>query len=29
MGEVGDQGPQFHYEVGAYAAEKGIDDLFT
>ena len=29
MGEVGDQGPQFHAEVGAYAAEKGIEVLFT
>ena len=29
MGEVGDQGAQFHAEVGAYAAEKGIDALFT
>jgi UDP-N-acetylmuramoyl-tripeptide--D-alanyl-D-alanine ligase len=29
MGEVGDQGPQFHAEVGAYAAECGIDALFT
>ena len=24
MGEVGDQGPAFHAEVGAYAAERGI-----
>jgi UDP-N-acetylmuramoyl-tripeptide--D-alanyl-D-alanine ligase len=29
MGEVGDQGPDFHAEVGAYAAERGIDALFT
>ena len=29
MGEVGNQGPEFHAEVGAYAAEKGIDALFT
>jgi len=29
MGEVGDQGPAFHAEVGAYAAERGIDSLFT
>ena len=29
MGEVGDQGPQFHAEVGAYAAERGIEALFT
>ena len=29
MGEVGDQGPQFHAEVGAYAAERGIDALYT
>jgi UDP-N-acetylmuramoyl-tripeptide--D-alanyl-D-alanine ligase len=29
MGEVGDQGPQFHTEVGGYAAERGIDALCT
>ncbi len=29
MGEVGNQGPEFHAEVGGYAAEKGIDALFT
>lgn len=29
MGEVGDQGPAFHAEVGAYAAERGIQALFT
>jgi UDP-N-acetylmuramoyl-tripeptide--D-alanyl-D-alanine ligase len=29
MGEVGNQGPAFHAEVGAYAAERGIDTLFT
>lgn len=29
MGEVGDQGPQFHAEVGAYAAERGIETLYT
>jgi UDP-N-acetylmuramoyl-tripeptide--D-alanyl-D-alanine ligase len=29
MGEVGNQGPEFHAEVGAYAAGKGIDALFT
>jgi UDP-N-acetylmuramoyl-tripeptide--D-alanyl-D-alanine ligase len=29
MGEVGDQGPAFHREVGAYAAQKGIDTLFA
>ena len=29
MGEVGDQGPQFHAEVGAYARERGIDLLWT
>ncbi|RYZ10925.1 MAG: UDP-N-acetylmuramoyl-tripeptide--D-alanyl-D-alanine ligase [Comamonadaceae bacterium] len=28
MGEVGDQGPQFHAEVGAYAHERGIECLF-
>ncbi|WBY04031.1 UDP-N-acetylmuramoyl-tripeptide--D-alanyl-D-alanine ligase [Ramlibacter tataouinensis] len=29
MGEVGDQGPQFHAEVGQYARERGIERLFT
>ena len=29
MGEVGNQGPEFHREVGAYAAEQGINKLFT
>ena len=29
MGEVGNQGPEFHREVGAYAAEQGITKLFT
>ena len=29
MGEVGDQGLEFHAEVGAYAAERGIDALWT
>jgi len=29
MGEVGDQGPAFHDEVGAYARERGIDRVFT
>jgi UDP-N-acetylmuramoyl-tripeptide--D-alanyl-D-alanine ligase len=29
MGEVGDQGPAFHTEVGLYAAERGIDRLWT
>jgi UDP-N-acetylmuramoyl-tripeptide--D-alanyl-D-alanine ligase len=29
MGEVGDQGPEFHAEVGAYAAERGIESLYT
>ena len=28
MGEVGEQGPAFHQEVGAYAAEQGISKLF-
>jgi UDP-N-acetylmuramoyl-tripeptide--D-alanyl-D-alanine ligase len=27
MGEVGDRGPAFHAEVGAYAKERGIDHL--
>ncbi|WP_322016059.1 UDP-N-acetylmuramoyl-tripeptide--D-alanyl-D-alanine ligase [Paraburkholderia sp. J12] len=29
MGEVGDEGPAFHREVGAYAKERGIDALHT
>ena len=29
MGEVGDQGPGMHAEVGAYAAQCGIDFLLT
>ncbi len=29
MGEVGEQGPAFHAEVGAYARERGIDRLLA
>ena len=29
MGEVGDQGPAFHHEVGAYAKARGIDALWV
>jgi UDP-N-acetylmuramoyl-tripeptide--D-alanyl-D-alanine ligase len=29
MGEVGNQGPAFHAEVGAYARERGIEQLYT
>ena len=29
MGEVGDQGPQFHAEVGEHARASGIEQLFT
>jgi UDP-N-acetylmuramyl pentapeptide synthase len=29
MGEVGDQGDQFHTEIGAYAQSKGIDYLYA
>ena len=29
MGEVGEKGPEFHSEVGAYAGEKGIQKLFA
>ena len=29
MGEVGQQGPEFHAEVGEYAAERGVQQLFT
>jgi UDP-N-acetylmuramoyl-tripeptide--D-alanyl-D-alanine ligase len=27
MGEIGDQGPEFHAEIGEYAAERGIESL--
>ena len=29
MGEVGTQGPAFHAEVGAYAHQRGIEQLWT
>jgi UDP-N-acetylmuramyl pentapeptide synthase len=29
MGEVGDEGPRFHAEVGAYAARRGVDRVIT
>ena len=29
MGEVGDKGPEFHTEVGAYARERGVERLWT
>lgn len=29
MGEVGDQGPQFHEEAGRYTHARGIEQLFT
>lgn len=29
MGEVGDNGPEFHREIGAYARERGIDALLA
>ncbi|MBW9107525.1 UDP-N-acetylmuramoyl-tripeptide--D-alanyl-D-alanine ligase [Paraburkholderia phenoliruptrix] len=29
MGEVGDHGPEFHREIGAYAKERGIDALYA
>lgn len=29
MGEVGQQGPAFHREIGAYAAARGIADFWT
>lgn len=29
MGEVGDQGPQFHAEIGAWARERGIETVFA
>ena len=28
MGEVGDQGPAFHEEIGAYAKQRGIDSFW-
>jgi UDP-N-acetylmuramoyl-tripeptide--D-alanyl-D-alanine ligase len=28
MGEVGNQGPEFHAEAGSYARARGIDTLF-
>ncbi len=29
MGEVGDEGPAFHREIGAHARERGIDALYA
>ena len=29
MGEVGDQGPVFHAEIGSHAGERGIEKVFT
>lgn len=29
MGEVGNEGPQFHVEIGDYARDKGIEHLLT
>jgi UDP-N-acetylmuramoyl-tripeptide--D-alanyl-D-alanine ligase len=29
MGEVGEQGPRFHAEVGAYARERGVGGLYA
>ena len=29
MGEVGDNGPQFHREIGAYAHERGLEALLA
>jgi UDP-N-acetylmuramoyl-tripeptide--D-alanyl-D-alanine ligase len=29
MGEVGDEGPAFHREIGAYARERGIDAVYA
>jgi UDP-N-acetylmuramoyl-tripeptide--D-alanyl-D-alanine ligase len=29
MGEVGNRGPEFHREVGAYARERGIESLWA
>jgi UDP-N-acetylmuramyl pentapeptide synthase len=29
MGEVGEQGPEFHHEVGAYAHQRGIEAFWT
>jgi UDP-N-acetylmuramoyl-tripeptide--D-alanyl-D-alanine ligase len=29
MGEVGTQGPEFHEEIGAYAASRGIETVLV
>lgn len=29
MGEVGERGPEFHREIGAFARERGIDNLYV
>jgi UDP-N-acetylmuramoyl-tripeptide--D-alanyl-D-alanine ligase len=29
MGEVGDQGQQFHHEIGKYAKDKGIEHVYA
>ena len=29
MGEVGEKGPEFHHEVGAFAAARGIEAMWT
>jgi UDP-N-acetylmuramoyl-tripeptide--D-alanyl-D-alanine ligase len=29
MGEVGDEGPKFHDEIGAYARERGVERLLA
>jgi len=29
MGEVGDQGPQFHREIGAYARTRGVEHFYA
>ena len=29
MGEVGDEGPRFHAEIGAHARDRGIESLFA
>ena len=29
MGEVGEQGTEFHQEIGRYARERGIDHLYA
>ena len=29
MGEVGSDGPAYHEEIGSYAKQRGLDQLYT